>query len=202
LPRLLPPVLPPGTLGSQAQPTLHTPAGATVRPWAPSDVPVLVAAYEDPAIRFWHHRSMDHEEAGTWVASAAERWAAETDAEWAVSDGGHVLGRVALRGIDLAVGQAEVSYWTLPRGRGRGLATAAVDRVASWALDDVGFWRLEIRHATRNVASCRVAERAGFPGEAQLDRQHLHEDGWHDVHLHRRFRAGHDPGRTRGGPTG
>jgi [ribosomal protein S5]-alanine N-acetyltransferase len=106
-----------------------------------------------------------------------------------VTDPAGVLGRVALRGISLDIGQAEVSYWTLPRARGVSLASRGVDRLARWALHEVGFWRLVIRHSTRNLASCRVAERARFAHEATLTRCHIHADGWHDVHVHTRFRT-------------
>jgi lactoylglutathione lyase len=62
-----------------------------------------------------------------------------------------------------------------------------VARLATWALDEVGFWRLTIRHSKQNQPSCRVATAAGFLPEATLLQQHLHADGWHDVHVHARF---------------
>jgi RimJ/RimL family protein N-acetyltransferase len=188
VPRLIDPVLPAGTLRAGRQPTLPVGDGLVLRPWQPDDVPAVAAAYDDPAIRHWHHRSMTLDEAGEWVTATAHRWSQETDVEWAVCAEGAVAGRAALRGIDLTIGQAQVSYWTLPHARGRGIASAAVARVAAWALDEVGFWRLEIRHSTGNPGSCRVAARAGFRHEASLARQHLHADGWHDVHVHRRLR--------------
>jgi [ribosomal protein S5]-alanine N-acetyltransferase len=191
VPRLIPPVLPSGTFRDRAQPSLTTERGLLLRPWRPEDVPALVEAYDDPAIRFWHHRTMTPDEAAGWIEASAARWADETDAEWAVVDGAAAapVGRVALRGVDLAIGQGQVSYWTCPHARGRGVAADAVQRVATWALETVGFWRLEVRHSVQNPGSCRVAARAGFAEEARLERQHLHEDGWHDVHVHRRLRA-------------
>jgi [ribosomal protein S5]-alanine N-acetyltransferase len=189
VPRLIPPVLPSGTFREQVQPSLITERGLLLRPWAVQDLPALVAAYDDPAIRYWHHRTMVADEAAAWIATTAELWTDETDAEWAVVADADLVGRVALRGVDLAVGQGEVSYWTSPEARGRGVASDAVQRVASWALDTVGFWRLEIRHSVENPASCRVAVLAGFVEEARLTRQHLHEDGWHNVHVHSRLRA-------------
>jgi [ribosomal protein S5]-alanine N-acetyltransferase len=148
VPRLIPPVLPSGTLRDDVQPRLTTEQGLLLRPWAAQDVPALVAAYDDAAIRYWHHRTMTAGEAGAWIATTAE-----------------------------------------PEARGRGVASDAVQRVASWALDSVGFWRLEIRHSVENPASCGVAVLAGFVEEARLARQHLHEDGWHDVHVHSRLRV-------------
>lgn len=188
MPRMIAPVLAEGTFRDQAQPTLSTEHGRQLRPWAAQDVPALVEAYADPAIRFWHHRTMTGDEATAWIQGTAQRWTSETDAEWAVLAGDELVGRVALRGVDLAIGQSQVSYWTCPRSRGQGIAADAVRCIARWALRTVGFWRLEIRHSVENVASCRVAQRADFVEEARLARQHLHEDGWHDVHIHTSLR--------------
>jgi [ribosomal protein S5]-alanine N-acetyltransferase len=187
--RTLAPVLAPGTLGARMQPVLEGDGGGvTLRPWRLTDAPTIVAAYEDDAIAFWHHRAMDDDAARRWLTEAAAAWDAEQDAEWAVVRDRAVVGRVALRGISLDVAQAEVSYWTVPSARGAGTATAAVDRVSRWAFEEIGFWRLVIRHSTRNEPSCRVAAAAGYAHEATLQRCHLHADGWHDVHVHTRFR--------------
>lgn len=188
MPRSLPPVLPEGTLRRQPQPTLTTEGGTVLRPWRSGDEAALVAAYDDPHIRFWHHRTMTRTEAADWIRATSRRWEDETDAEWAVVHDDELVGRAALRDVDLSVGQAELSYWIRPHARGRGLASDAVRTVADWALDAVGFWRLEIRHAVGNTASCGVAHRSGFVDEAVLRRAQLHEDGWHDVHVHRRLR--------------
>jgi [ribosomal protein S5]-alanine N-acetyltransferase len=130
---------------------------------------------------------MDPPGASDWVEATGERWTAETDAEWAIVAGDDVLGRVARRGVDLSVGHAEISYWTRPHARGRGVASDGVSRIATWALRTVGFWRLEIRHSVQNPGSCRVAVHAGFIEEAQLARHHLHADGFHDIHIHSRL---------------
>lgn len=188
MPRLIPDVVPRGTLSRGPQPALEAGDGLGLRPWQATDAPAVAAAFDDPEIRRWHHRSMTPAEASDWIAEAAERWAAESDAEWAVVAGDTVLGRVGLRHIALPIGQAELSYWTLPDVRGRGVATRAASTVAVWALGQVGFWRLEVRHSTQNHPSCRVATRSGFRLEAALERQHIHDDGWHDVHIHTRFR--------------
>ncbi|HSK24145.1 MAG TPA: GNAT family N-acetyltransferase [Egicoccus sp.] len=115
------------------------------------------------------------------------RWRAETDADFAVEQDGHLVGRVALRMIVLAIGQCELSYWTVPSARGTGVATRAARGLSAWAFRDLGLCRIEIRHSTRNPGSCRIAEASGYAHEATLARQHVHADGWHDVHVHTRF---------------
>jgi RimJ/RimL family protein N-acetyltransferase len=192
VPRSIAPIIPAGTLGDGPQPTLAAGSGLTLRPWTLADAPALASAFGDPAIQYWHHRTLSEEEATEWVRATHQRWSRETDADWAVCRDGEVAGRVALRGMDLGVGQAEVSYWTVPDARGAGVAAIAVGGLAAWAFDEVGFWRLEVRHSTRNLRSCRVATRAGFLGEATLALQQVHDDGWHDVHVHRRLRLDAD----------
>jgi RimJ/RimL family protein N-acetyltransferase len=169
------------------QPVLPAAGGLVLRPWRTEDAPVVVAAYADPAIRHWNLRSLDAREAGAWIAGWAERWRSERDGCWAVTDGaGEVLGRVALRGIHLADGRAQCTYWVLPAARGRGVASRATAEVARWGLDELGLHRLELQHSLANPASCRVAVKAGFALEGTLRRALLHADGWHDMHLHAR----------------
>jgi [ribosomal protein S5]-alanine N-acetyltransferase len=195
VPRVLAPVLPAGTWARLPQPAIDAGEGLRLRPFTETDAAAVASAFDDPSIHHWHHRSMSRDEAHAWIAGSHERWTTEQDAEFAVTEAAGLVGRVALRGVLLDIGQAEISYWTLPHARGRGVATRAVARLATWALDEVGFWRLAIRHSTQNPPSCRVASAAGFPAEAILRRQHLHADGWHDVHVHARFRRGVDPVR-------
>jgi RimJ/RimL family protein N-acetyltransferase len=59
----------------------------------------------------------------------------------------------------------EIGYWVAPWGRNLGLATEATAAIARWVLVDCGFERLELRAATGNIASQRVAEKAGFVRE-------------------------------------
>lgn len=79
-----------------------------------------------------------------------------------------------------------MTYWALPEARGQGVATAALGAVADWAVDDVGFHRLELHHSTTNAASCRVASKAALAAEGIRRAQALHLDGWHDMHAHAR----------------
>jgi RimJ/RimL family protein N-acetyltransferase len=162
-----------------------------LRPWEAGDAPVVLEAYQDPAIQQWNLRAFASlEEAETWIDQWERQWLAERDGCWAVTDGiGTVLGRVALRGIRLMDGVADCTYWVLPAARGRGVATGATVAVARWALHDLGLHRLELQHSTANPASCRVAAKAGFDLEGTLRSAMRHPDGWHDMHLHGRVRG-------------
>ena len=166
------------------QPVLVAPGDVTLRPWLPSDATTLLAAYADPEIRHWHRRSIASEdEARELIARWNHGWADETTACWAVLAGerADVAGRVAIRDVDLEVGQGEVGYWVLPNARGSGIAARAVQEASRWALDGLGLHRLSLGHSVANTASCRVADKAGFLPEATLRSALLHRDGWHGL---------------------
>lgn len=94
-----------------------------------------------------------------------------TGAALAIRDvGGECFGLVT---IELhASGRAEVGYWLLPEGRGRGRATRALQLVSRWALSEPRIARLELSTSPENTASQRVAERSGFQREGVLRSHH------------------------------
>jgi [ribosomal protein S5]-alanine N-acetyltransferase len=147
-------------------------------------------AFADPQIQRWHVRILsDEAEALEWITGWARRWAAETDASWAIADSGdRVLGQAGLRWVDLFEAEGHLSYWVRPEARGRGVAVAAAQAVVAWSFDELGLHRLELRHSTANAASCRVAAKLDFPLEGTRREAGRHADGWHDMHLHARLR--------------
>ena len=189
MPDLVPHVLPVGALSGRPQPVL-TVGDLCLRPWEAGDAPALVVAYADPAVQHWNGASMDDAEARSYAQEWAEHWRAERRAGWAVVRGDALVGRITLRGIDHEQGSAEVTYWVVASARGTGVAPAALGALCGWAFGTAGLHRLELQHSTRNPASCRVAEKAGFALEGTRVRSLLHDDGWHDMHLHGRVAAG------------
>jgi len=209
MPRRTAPVVPAGSLGCREQPVVSA-GDHVLRPWAVADADALLAAFTDPAIQHWHARTIaSRQEALDMIASYHQAWRNETGAQWAIAGpsvghpatgqpdaaGSTVVGRVALRVIDLQEGYAEVAYWVVPAARGRGVAVSAVVAMSAWALDELGLHRLELDHSVANTASCRVAQKAGFGCEGTKRSAALHTDGWHDMHLHSRIQA--DAGRIR-----
>jgi RimJ/RimL family protein N-acetyltransferase len=180
-----------GRMRAVAQPILAVPPHLDLRPWRRTDADVLIRAFQDPEIRHWHMRRLDTEdEALAWIASWSDRWNAETDGGWAVVDAetDEPRGQVALRSVNLEFGHGHITYWTRRAFRSSGIAANAARAVAAWALDDLGLHRLEIHHSAANASSCRVAEKAGFEFEGVMRSALLHDDGWHDMHLHARVR--------------
>ncbi|AVV43599.1 GNAT family N-acetyltransferase [Streptomyces sp. ID05-04B] len=186
------PVLPAGTLSGAPQPVLRTGDGLLLRPWRATDTPAVHVAFQDPAMHQWHIRAADsEEEVAGWIEEWRTCWQEERSAQWAVVDAhtDELLGRVALRAVQLDEGVAEVAYWTTGAARGRGVAPRATTALTRWAFDEIGFHRLELMHAIANEASCRVAGKAGFALEGTKRSAVLHQDGWHDMHLHARVQG-------------
>lgn len=188
MPSLTPPVVPAGALADREQPSL-TASDLLLRPWRPEDASAVRAAYEDPEIQRWHCERLTEAEAAAYAHDWQALWRAERRGGWAVVRDDLLVGRITLVHLDLPQGQAEVTYWVVPAARGAGVAAQAVRALSAWCFKDVGMHRLELAHSTRNVASCRVAEKAGFRLEGTRRRQGLHLDGWHDMHLHARLRG-------------
>lgn len=187
MPTLTGPVVSVGSMNGSPQPSLDR-DGLLLRPWQLGDASVVVAAYEDPAIRRWHVRTMsDLTEAAAWIEDRHARWRAEHGADWAVVRAGQVVGRVGLNGVDLAQGCADLAYWVVPSARGAGIASRAATHLAEWAFAALGLHRVGLEHSTENPASCSVALRAGFAAEGVRRSSVLHADGWHDMHTHARI---------------
>jgi RimJ/RimL family protein N-acetyltransferase len=173
-----------GIMAGRAQPRILADR-LVLRPFAPDDVDRLIEAYQDPAIRRWHARTMDRAEAVEFVAKAAVGWATETSAQWAMTNGhNRFVGRIGLRTVILDEGVAEISYWVMSSARGHGFAPDALRGLTAWCFDDLGLHRLELLHSTFNESSCRVATKSGFALEGTKRGATLHDDGWHDMHLH------------------
>jgi RimJ/RimL family protein N-acetyltransferase len=119
----------------------------------------------------------DEHDAAEWLAGQDRGW---RDGDWLTfavleaDGGGHVLaGHVALENrLDGGrVGEretGEIHYWTATAARGRGVAPAAARAVTDWGFDAFGASSLRqimAVHDVDNPASCRVAEKAGYPFE-------------------------------------
>lgn len=149
--------------------------GLRLRPWAGPDAESLARAHEDPAMRRWLTTRLDGAEAARrWIDAEAQGWAGGVRYSFAVlTEGGTApVGHVVVKRKRAGDPSAEVGYWTAAAARGRGVAPRAVRAVADWALSGgvtAPFDRLELLHAVDNTASCRVAEKCGFPLDSLLD---------------------------------
>ena len=136
-----------------------------LRPIDERDLPVVERAARDPEIarRFGLSKTNGRRYVAGYRAAGREGRAAA----FAISDvGGEPFGQVMVELRD--AGRADVGYWLLAEGRGRGRATRALRLVSRWALGQPGVARLQLWTSPENTASQRVAERSGFQREGVL----------------------------------
>lgn len=79
-----------------------------------------------------------------------------------------VVGCIGLIIRNLAIPYFEIGYWSRSSSTGQGIMTMAVTLVESYAINKLRAKRLEIKMAASNLASQKVAEKAGFKHEATI----------------------------------
>lgn len=75
---------------------------------------------------------------------------------------GNPLGNLALALDGEPPTDGEVMYWLAAEGRGRGIASRAVNLLCDWAFENLGLAKITLKTLHGNERSQRVAERAGF----------------------------------------
>jgi RimJ/RimL family protein N-acetyltransferase len=112
-----------------------------LRPLAEEDVPAIVEACRDPEIprRTSVPEGLTQAQAHDFVVEAGDVYAI-----------------------------VDFGYWVRKEARGRGVATRALVLLSRWAARERGLGRLQLIVEPDNLASIRVAERAGFRREGRL----------------------------------
>ena len=145
-----------------------------LRPPGEDNVEAITAACQDDEIQRWTPvpRNYTQADAHEFVRDAAERWATDAGAPFAVLDAadGHFLGLVGVRVINLHIERSigQIGYWVAREARGRGVASQGLVLVSRWAFNGMGLARLQLVTEPENIPSQRVAERAGFQREGVL----------------------------------
>jgi RimJ/RimL family protein N-acetyltransferase len=152
-------------------PPLSDPAaGILLRPWSPSpeDAAALAAAWADPDLAAANRLPADASlaTAARWLRGDAERRRRGVELDLVVGPlrgEAAVLGEVGLRNFDRARGRAELSWWTAPGHRDRGVASAAARLLAEWARrPPLGLVQVWCRIDPANERSAGVAAAAGL----------------------------------------
>lgn len=127
------------------------------------DVAEIAAACQNPEIPRWTSVPSPYteEDARAFVAAATEEAFAVVDRAT-----GEFLGTIGVHPHAPGVGQ--IGYWIRREARGRGVVTRALRLVPRWGFDGLRLARLQLLTEPENVASQRVAEKAGYRREGLL----------------------------------
>lgn len=141
-----------------------------LRDWSEDDAPAIVECIDgDPEIARWLDRVPQPytlEDALAYVRGETT----PDEARYCIAaEDGRPLGSIGVHEVEPGV--VEIGYWLRAGARGRGAATAALRQAARIACDG-GAARVQLRADVENVASCRVAEKAGFTREGVLRSAH------------------------------
>ena len=188
---------PPGMHDALTVQQSATAPGLLLRPWTEQDIPAMLAAHRDPAIRRWlRHPLTTPEEAHRRIQAHRANRQARTGFSFAAlhagPDGaaGELVGAVSIRQLSDEAASGEVGYWVTAPWRGRGVAPRALSAVCEWAFCLPllrPLEQLELIHSVGNHSSCRVADKAGFALSAVLPP--LLPEFPDDGHLHIRLAA-------------
>ncbi len=149
-----------------------------LRPWRLEDVPAVTAACQDPEIARWLAfvpQPYTEEDARFYIQDCLA--AGEDRTAIAIADAatGEVIGSIEMRTNRMLTGH--IGYWLAAQARGRGLTAEALLALSRLGFDELGLGRVELVTDPDNIASQRVAEKAGFTREGILRSILVNRDG-------------------------
>jgi RimJ/RimL family protein N-acetyltransferase len=152
--------------------------GVVLRPWRIEDVPAVTAACQDAEIARWLGfvpQPYTEADARFYVQDCLAAGQDRTPFAITDAESGEVIGSIDMRINRMLTGH--IGYWLAAEARGRGLTTAALVALSRWGLEERGLGRVELVTDPDNIASQRVAERAGFTREGVLRSILVNRDG-------------------------
>lgn len=160
-----------------------------IRPYSLNDVEPLHVAIVESKFELspwmtWIHDDYSSDETRNWVHGRQGAW--ERNTEWCfliVDDEDRILGSCSIHHLDFSNKLGQVGYWVRSSAVNHGVATRATRLLAQWAFRETELHRLEILVSVKNLASRRVAEKAGAIQEGVLGKRLSLNDGSHDAVL-------------------
>jgi len=133
----------------------------------------------------WCHEGYTMEEARQYIQAQDKWWSEGAVYSFAVlhQEMGTFCGGCLLNHVNTGDRFANLAYWVRSSWTGKGIATAAARLVTGFGFEHLGLNRAEIVVAKENVASIRVAEKAGAKREGNLRRRITVRDKVYDAIL-------------------
>lgn len=157
-----------------SQPDSLSKDAVTLRPWHKDFASALAERINDRAVAEFMDtvpQPYSLTDAHEFIERSRQSWLAGDSTNFAIFVDGieGAMGGLGVHWNEREHGVAEIGYWVAADARGHGVATTATRLAARWAFDAApDLERLQLRADEQNVASNRVAERAGFTREGVL----------------------------------
>jgi RimJ/RimL family protein N-acetyltransferase len=173
-----------------------------LRPFVPSDLPLIRQAASDPYIPAVTSVPSPYSDDGgrAFIERQLDQAVGGHGYPFVISDPADPrqgFGGLGLWLHEIESGRASIGYWVVPAARGRKLAGWALRCVVSFAFEVLGIPRLHLFIEPWNIASRRTAEFAGFTQEALLQGweriDHVQRDVYAYALLREKWVAGTDP---------
>ena len=155
--------------GSSDEPQIH------IRPFQPQDTRLLFGAVQESSDQLcawmtWCHPNYGVEHCNAFVADSIAAWEKGREFSFAIIDSadGTLLGSVGINQVNLAHNFANLGYWVRGTRTRQGIASEAVKLAARFGFQKLSLSRLALLIPTKNVASQRVAVKAGAQNEGVL----------------------------------
>lgn len=149
-----------------------TDGSVVLRAFDEDDVDAVVAACQDAEIPRWTIVPTPYtaDDARGWFETHGALRATGIGCPFAIADAetGAFVGSIGLHDIDGRSKSAEVGYWIAREMRRMGYASQALSLLTTWAFESLGLMRITLLADVRNLASQRVAERAGYVREGVM----------------------------------
>jgi ribosomal-protein-serine acetyltransferase len=143
-----------------------------IRPFEPDDAPELHALVEANRAHLarWLPWAADQDLEATerFIARAEEQLIREDGFQATLEPEGKIIGAIGFPSVDRLNRNTSIGYWLAESSQGRGIMTAAVRALVSYAFYEWDLHRVEIHCAPDNHRSRAIPERLGFREEARL----------------------------------
>lgn len=147
----------------------------TIRPWLENDVDGLFEAVRESIDSIstwlpWCHPNYSIGESRSWIQTRPQSWETGEEYSFAVLDAesNRLLGGVGINQVNRIHNYANLGYWIRITAQKRGAAARAAVLAARFGFTGLHFERLEVLAAEKNIASQKVAAKAGAAREGLL----------------------------------
>jgi RimJ/RimL family protein N-acetyltransferase len=146
-----------------------------LRPPQPDDIPAITAAVRESLPELhpwmdWATEAYDETVAGRWLEFAGIAWEHSSAFHFIIVDAksGEYIGNCGIDGVNQGHRSCNLGYWVRTSRTKQGIASRVAKLAARFAFESVGLIRIEIIIASGNIASQRVAQKAGAHYEGTL----------------------------------